>query len=216
MNRGAAAHSPRARRGFTLIELMAVIAIFGLFLAFVAPNLSTLSGRYLAQQASRMQGALEYAREAAVVSARPHRFVLDLDLGSYQIVSEELPPELADPAPASGAPAADAASQAGAPEDDAQGPLSLAPPVEPEVSLLPVSGPLGSQTLLLDEVFFAGVQTEEGWTETGSVEVEFGADGVAAPILIVLEHDSGLRAGLEVLPLLESVRILGDDELALR
>ena len=35
----------RGRGGFTLIELMAVVAIFALLAAFVAPNLGVLSSR---------------------------------------------------------------------------------------------------------------------------------------------------------------------------
>jgi type II secretion system protein H len=208
---------PRAARAFTLIELMAVVAIFALFLAFVAPNLGTLSSRYLDQQALRLQGALEYAREAAVVSARPHHFVLDLDASTYQILGEAPPSELADAAQGAAAPAAELPPQAPGPQQgESRGPISLAPPAQPEVELVPVRGPLGSQTQLLEEIHFAGVQTEEGWAERGRIEVGFGPDGVAQPALIVLEHESGARAGLEVLPLLESVRVLGEEELASR
>ncbi len=216
MSQGAAPRSPQRSRGFTLIELMAVVAIFALFLAFVAPNLNTLSGRYLAQQASRLQGALEYARESAVVSARPHHVVLDLDVGAYHIASEEPPPELAGAAPSGGAGAPGAAPEAEPQDEPEGGKLSLAPPARARRERAPVSGPLGQWTQLLEEVYFAGVETEEGWTESGRVELAFEADGVARPTLIVLEHQSGSQRGLEVLPLSEAVRVLDDEELARR
>lgn len=219
------------RRGFTLIELMAVVAIFALFLAFVAPNMSTLQGRYLGQQAERLQGALEYARESAVVSSRPHHLVIDLDLGTYHVESEELPPEeqgtqtagtdpqAADAAGGTGEPAAapeELDPQAAAEKSLEGRKVSLSPPKQEEAERTPVRGPLGAPTPLLDEVFFDGVQTEEGWVEAGRVDIAFEPDGVALPSVIVLSDDSGTRRGLEVLPLADAVRILDEEELEAR
>jgi type II secretion system protein H len=220
LNAAAAGLPARAARGFTLIELMAVVAILALFTALALPNLGQLSNRYLTQQAARVQGALEFARESAVVSAKPHHFVVDIDTSTYQIYGEEPPAE--DESSAEGeAPEGDPAAEltdaaAEALDAEGSGKISLAPPKAAEAELVPVSGPLGAQTHLLDEIFFAGVQSEEGWTESGRVEIEFAADGVARRTIIVLENTSGERAGLEVLPLLETVRILDREELAER
>jgi type II secretion system protein H len=207
----------QAKRGFTLIELMAVVMIFALFIALAAPNLGQLSNRYLTQQAARVQGALEFARESAVVSARKHHFVVDIDTSTYQILDEE-PPAEEEAAEAAGD-LAESEDREVSPEvlgEEPEGKISLAPPVAAEAALVPVSGPLGSETALLQDIFFAGVQTEEGWTESGRIEIEFGSDGIARPTIIVLENTSGERAGLEVLPLLETVRILDSEELAER
>jgi type II secretion system protein H len=207
----------QAKRGFTLIELMAVVMIFALFIALAAPNFGQLSNRYLTQQAARVQGALEFARESAVVSAREHHFVVDIDTSTYQIFDEE-PPAEEEAAEAAGD-LAESEDGEVSPEvlgEEPEGKISLAPPVAAEAALVPVSGPLGSETALLQDIFFAGVQTEEGWTESGRIEIEFGSDGIARPTIIVLENTSGERAGLEVLPLLETVRILDSEELSER
>ena len=46
--------SPRRIAAFTLIEMIAVVAIFALLVAFVAPNLGVLSTRRLQQQAEAL------------------------------------------------------------------------------------------------------------------------------------------------------------------
>ena len=75
--------SPRRRAGFTLIEMMAVVAIFALLAGFVAPNLGLLSSRRLQQQAEQISAQLELARQRAIVTGIPHRLAIDLEGGSY-------------------------------------------------------------------------------------------------------------------------------------
>jgi type II secretion system protein H len=76
-------HELRRRAAFTLIEMIAVVAIFALLAAFVAPNLGILSSRRLEQEAQRLSGQLELARQRTVVTGIPHRLAIDLDRGSY-------------------------------------------------------------------------------------------------------------------------------------
>ena len=63
--------------------MLAVVAIFALLAAFVAPNLGLLSSRRLQQQAERISAQLELARQRAIVTGIPHRLAIDLDRGSY-------------------------------------------------------------------------------------------------------------------------------------
>ena len=75
----------RRAAAFTLIEMLAVVAIFALMAAFVMPNLATLGSRTLQRQAQRIGGQLELARQRAIVTGIPHRMWLDLDDASYRL-----------------------------------------------------------------------------------------------------------------------------------
>ena len=71
--------------GFTLIEMLAVVAIFSLLVAIVAPNIGRLSGRTLQAAADDLAARLELARQRAVVTGVPHRLWIDLDQASYRL-----------------------------------------------------------------------------------------------------------------------------------
>ena len=54
----------RARgSGFTLIEIMAAVAIFALLAGLIAPRVGALTSRTLHQRAERIAGRLELARQ---------------------------------------------------------------------------------------------------------------------------------------------------------
>lgn len=62
--------------GFTLIEMIVVLAVIGLVLALVLPNLGHSSGRYaLAATAHDVAATLRIARDRAIARNRPTRFV---------------------------------------------------------------------------------------------------------------------------------------------
>ena len=71
--------SARDERGFTLIEILAVVAILALVAAFVVPNLGGLRVRALRAEAQQLAAQLELARQRAIVTGVPHRLWLELD-----------------------------------------------------------------------------------------------------------------------------------------
>jgi prepilin-type N-terminal cleavage/methylation domain-containing protein len=186
----------RRTAGFTLIEMLAVVAIFALMAAIVMPNLGFVSRRALRNDAERLAARLELARQRSVVTGVPHRLVLDLDQGGWQLEwlsgAEGAPPEEPPDQPLD--PSADA-------------PLALdAPPAE-TLSYGPLQGPLGSFTPLDDDVAIHGVETPEGWIEQGQAFVEFDRDGTTTWTSIVLGNEDGDELELELLPLADVVRI---------
>jgi type II secretion system protein H len=193
----ATARERRRKAAFTLIEMMAVVAIFGLMASFVIPNLGTLRSRALQREAQRLGGQLELARQRTIVTGVPHRLWLDLDGASYRLewyVSE--------------AEARGEAVPAAPPEDPlASELLSLAPPRESERTFQPLPGLLGRDQVLEDGLGIAGVETPEGWIDRGEASIPFDRDGTTVYTAIVLEDDSGRSVTLDVLPLADAVRI---------
>ena len=192
--------NPRRRRragAFTLIEMLAVVAIFALMASFVIPNLGTLGSRALQSEAQRIAGQLELARQRTIVTGVPHRIWLDLDDASYRLewlVSETDIDEEATPA----APTLD---PDGAPL------LSLAPSREAAGQYRPLPGQFGRDRFLKTGLFIAGLETPEGWIDGGEAFIAFDRDCTTFYTAIVLEDESGRSVTLDVLPLAEAVRI---------
>jgi prepilin-type N-terminal cleavage/methylation domain-containing protein len=186
----------RGRAGFTLIELMAVVTIFALLAAFVAPNLSLLSTRRLQQQAEQISAQLELARQRSIVTGIPHRLAIDLEGGSYWLewyVTEAEALGVAEQTPVL----------------DLRGatPISLAPPRTGLREFRPLPGMFGRANPLAGSLRFEGVDSLDGVIDRGEAFVEFERDGTANPMEIVLSDDDGHALALEVLPLADSVRI---------
>ena len=192
---------PRARDGFTLIEVMAAVAIFALLVGLVAPRIGAITSRSMRQTAEEMAGRLELARQRTVVTGVRHRLVVDLDYGAWwlewEAPDEDVPAAL--PAPP--------------PELDLRGnaPIPEVPPAASVADWRPLPGSLGAVADLDPELRFAGVQTPRGWVERGEAWVEFERDGTAAFTEIHLDDESGRGLVLEVPPLDGAVRI-GDVE----
>ena len=73
-------------RGFTLVELLVVLAIAGLMLAVAPPLISSvMPGVELKAAARRTAGALRLAREVAIASGRDIAWVTDIDSNRYRI-----------------------------------------------------------------------------------------------------------------------------------
>lgn len=192
---------PRERRrtsgGFTLIEMMAVVAIFALLSALLLPRVGAITGRSLRQAADELADQLELARQRSVVTGIPHRVLIDLEGAAYRMewrVEE---------------------AEALGEEPEARAPLvlhgrtsiPLEAPREAERAFHPLPGTLGRMTRLDDALFFEGLETPEGWIERGESGVEFETDGTATPTAIHLADDSGHALVLDVRPLADAVRI---------
>ena len=77
---------PSQPRGFTLVELLVVLAIAGLMLALAPPLISSvMPGVELKAAARRTAGALRLAREIAIADGRDAAWVLDIDSNRYRI-----------------------------------------------------------------------------------------------------------------------------------
>lgn len=191
----------RARRsvGFTLIEMMAVVIIFGLLAALVAPQVGAVTGRALRQRAEDLASNLQLARERAMLTGTPHRVFVDLESNGYRVewyVTE-----------------AEALGEADEPDETApldlrgSAPIPMQAPRGDERSWLPLPGTLGRFVWLEDELAFDGIETAGEWIRQGDAAVEFEWDGTTAPAAVYLDDESGRRLVLEVLPLADGVRI---------
>ncbi len=85
-------------RGFTLLEILLVLAIMALAAALTLPALVRPSGSELRAATATLAGGLRRAREAAVNSNREATLTLDLDRHTFTVSGEPrgrgLPPEL--------------------------------------------------------------------------------------------------------------------------
>jgi len=186
-----------ARGGFTLIEMMAVVAIFALLAALVAPRVGSITSRTLNLRAQRIAAHLELARQRAVLTGIRHRLFVDLDQGSYLVEwwVTEARAEGREPEPP--------------PALDLRGvtPIPMAPIRQAERSFHPLPGLQGRVQWLEESLAFVGLETQEGWSDRGQVSIEFSSDGTATYTAIYLDDDSGRTLVLDVLPLADSIRI---------
>lgn len=198
-SRGTAGPGRRRRlAAFTLIEILAVVAILALVATVVLPNFGALRDRRLRNEAQRLAGQLELARERSVVTGVPHRVEFDLENDGYRVEwlrggkPPPPPPDIADL--------------------DLRGssPLPLSAPPQNEDEYKPIPGEFGRFRWLERPLFIAGLETPDGWIDHGDSYVGFTSDGTATATKIVLEDDSGRRVVLAVEPLEDAVRVLDE------
>ena len=184
-------------RGFTLIEIMAAVAIFALLAGLIAPRVGSLTSRTLRQRAERIAARLELARQRSVLTGVSHRLLVDLDQGGYQLEwqATEAEAEGREPEPA-------------LPLDlRGETPIPMAPAHAEQLAYRPLPGLMGRFEWLEDDLAFSGLQTPEGWIERGEVSIEFERNGTASYTEIHLGDESGRALVLDVLPLADVVRI---------
>ena len=191
--------------GFTLIEILAVVAILALVAAFVVPNLAGFRMRALRGEATQLAAHLELARQRAIMTGIPHRVWLELDQSEYRLEWLAQDPEQAERVE-------DAPPEK---ELDLNGntPLDLAAPPAPLLDYQPIPGNFGRLQVVADPFYFEAVQTPEGRIERGEVTVGFARDGTADQTEIYLQDAQGDQIALDVQPLDDRVRIRRDEEL---
>jgi len=186
----------RRRAGFTLIELMAVVALFILMAALVMPNLSLFQGRKLRDRAENIADHLEFARQRSVMTGAPHRLHIDMREGTYRLEW----------------------SVAGATEEPAERELdeygrvalSLAPQRTAEAHFQPMPGRFGTRTQLPEELVFASIESDQGIIDDGEFVVAFEPDGTTDYAAITIEDEAGQQLTLEVRPLADAVGIIDE------
>ncbi len=184
-------------RGFTLIEIMAAVVIFALLAGIFAPRVGALTSRTLRQRAERIAARLELARQRSVLTGVPHRLLVDLDQGGYQLEWHVTEAKALGREPEPVAPL------------DLRGetPIPMAPTHAEQRAYRPLPGIMGRFEQIEDNLTFTGLQTPEGWIERGEVSIEFERDGTASYTEIHLDDESGRTLVLDVLPLADAVRI---------
>ncbi len=188
--------APSHADGFTLLEMLAVVLIMGLVASIVIPAVGARSSAQLRDQANHLANDLEFARQRTVMTAVPHRLLVDLDGAAYRVewwVTDAEMEGLAPPAPDFDA------------ELSAERNLDLAPPREGERSYRPLPTQLGRTAVLADGIEFASIDAGNGPIQRGAVTITFSRDGTVEPTTIVLIDASGNRFALEVAPLDEAV-----------
>jgi prepilin-type N-terminal cleavage/methylation domain-containing protein len=188
----------RRSAGFSLIEVLAVLVIFALLAGIVLPNLGLRGARILEEESRRLASSLEFARQRAVMTGRPHRLILDLDRSTYQLESFGPPPlvEMEE---------ADLLAEPPL-EDDPTKP-AMSPPVREDVDYWPLAGTPGEVQRLDGEVIVESVEYSAGTTADGVFQVVFERDGTADWAVVLLRNQAETRIALHVEYLADSVTI---------
>ena len=148
-----------ATRGFTLIEILAVVAILALVAAFVVPNMGGFRARALRAEAQQLAAQLELARQRAIVTGVPHRALARARPGG-------VPARVAR----RGSRGRRARRRASA-ELDLNGntPLSLSAPPARELEYRPIPGNFGNLQVVAEPFYFEAVETPQGRITRGEV-----------------------------------------------
>jgi type II secretion system protein H len=186
-----------ASRGFTLIEILAVVAILALVAALTLPNLRLRYTQAARDQAASLAATLELARQRALATGLPSRMVLDLDDQTWWLEDWRPAAETSK----------DAAAQDVPPRYAGLSQVPLSPPVAPDGAFHPAPAPFGEPTRLRDDTRLESVRTAGGEVETGRAYVRFAPDGSAPRTEVALRDRAGNAIQLDVAPLADGIRI---------
>ena len=186
----------RTTAGFTLIEMLAVVMMFGLIAAMVLPNIDLGGSRVARGEAQDLAAAIEFARQRAVMTGRTHQVVIEVERGQHWVEWAAPPdPEIATVS-------ADA-------EVPGEKKLDLVPPPLETEEFVPIPGELGRVHTASDKVAILGVELDGGFADRGRIELRITPDGVAEPASIQVGDADGSNAvRVEVEPLADAVRVV--------
>ncbi|MCM0605381.1 MAG: prepilin-type N-terminal cleavage/methylation domain-containing protein [Xanthomonadaceae bacterium] len=80
-------NNPHRESGFSLIEMMVVVAIIALLSLFIVPSISGFFRVSLSSTSRELAGVIKESFNASVVTRRVHRLVYDLDSQEYWVES---------------------------------------------------------------------------------------------------------------------------------
>jgi len=191
--------SPRLD-GFTLIEMLAVVALFGLIAGMILPRFRVGGASDVRREAEALGDAIEFARQRAIMTARPHRVVLDLDRGQHWV--EWAPP----PLPETEALAArEQERAAGSRKVD----MTPPPAASGELAFEPVPGTFGRPHALGDDAVIVAAAFTDTTFDGGLVAIELGPDGAADPVVVSLADPTGVHVfEVEVEALADAVQVV--------
>ncbi len=180
--------------------MLAVVAIFGLIAAMVLPNIDLGGSRIVRAEADDLAAAIEFARQSAVMTGRPHQVVIEIERREHW-VEWDAPPE--------------SASEAAHTDDTAPGDrkLDLVPPVLlGGGEFVPIAGEIGRVHRADDKTSILGIETSGGVADQGRFELRIGPDGSTdAATILIGDADGGNALRIEVEPLADAVRVVHAD-----
>lgn len=199
MTRGAPPLAAPRARGFTLIEMLAVLALFALIAGLILPRFTVGGPGAVRREAEALGESIEFARQRAIMTARPHQVVMDLDRGQHWI--EWAPPP---PPETEAVDARQTERAAGSRKVD----MTPPPAASGELRFEPVAG-FDRAHRLEDGVVLAAVAFPDTAFDSGLVSLEIGADGVCDPSVVSFTSDDGVYVfEVEVAALADAVQVV--------
>lgn len=188
--------------GFTLIEMLAVVAIMALVIGIALPNLGLRSRRAMQDEAGELAAHLEFARQRSVMTGVPHRLVIDVEGGEYWLewlVSEA---RAAGEEDLPALPVYELGGRTKAP---------MAPPPAADRSYHALPGSLGHATRVREMIRVDGIETAGGLLEGGLVNIAFERDGTSEPARILLSDEDGHSLAIDIPAFADTVRITHEE-----
>ncbi len=197
------------RSGFTLIEIIAVVAIIAMVFAVGIPRLGGSNWDALNLEAQNIAESLRFARQRAIMTGAPHRVLIDLEEGGYRIEWFVTQERAYSAVGGDEDPASSLFGGAGGIPESGEGPgIELRPPRVQERDYFPIANrKMGSFAWLDDALYFVGVEGPSGWIESGDYPIVFYVDGTTDPALLEMADADDQHITLEIELILERVRI---------
>lgn len=202
----------RARRhaGFTLIEIIAVVAIMAMVFGIGIPRISSSSFDPLEDEAENIAQSLRFARQRAIMTGAPHRLLIDLEEGGYLVewyVTEGRSLGRADDDGAADFSSALFAGDDLGLEEEAIT-IDLVPRRKAARDYYPIPHQgMGTFRWLDEALYFVGAQGTTGWVESGDYSIVFYADGTTDPVNLELADADDRHVTLEVEAVLQKVHL---------